>query len=163
MSVILLDGKTEESEVWLAGVEGAVVVGKLLESGEASTFGYNAATDTYEDLVAAGIIDPLKVKPKFHWLRRQGSPCLGHTLWQTSFEYLSGWAIRHPCRVEGIAAYTVSGGPQVNWLQHCQDAAVRVHFDCPRQRQAMLYAPCDTPLQPISCNATYPPHDGQRG
>ncbi|KAK9864700.1 hypothetical protein WJX84_004474 [Apatococcus fuscideae] len=44
-----------------AGVEGAVVVGKLLESSSGDTFGYNAATDTYEDLVAAGIIDPLKV------------------------------------------------------------------------------------------------------
>ena len=44
-----------------AGVEGAVVVGKLLEGTEGDTFGYNAASDTYEDLVAAGIIDPLKV------------------------------------------------------------------------------------------------------
>ena len=44
-----------------AGVEGAVVVGNLLESSSGDTFGYNAATDTYEDLVAAGIIDPLKV------------------------------------------------------------------------------------------------------
>lgn len=26
-------------------------------------YGYNAATDKYEDLVAAGIIDPSKVKP----------------------------------------------------------------------------------------------------
>ena len=38
-----------------------MVVGKLLESSEGATFGYNAASDTYEDLVAAGIIDPLKV------------------------------------------------------------------------------------------------------
>ena len=38
-----------------------MVVGKLLESSQGATYGYNAASDTYEDLVAAGIIDPLKV------------------------------------------------------------------------------------------------------
>lgn len=43
-----------------AGVEGAVVVGKLLE-GKSPTFGFNAATETYEDLVKAGVIDPVKV------------------------------------------------------------------------------------------------------
>ena len=43
-----------------SGVEGAVIVGKLLE-GEGGSWGYNAATNVYEDLVKAGIIDPLKV------------------------------------------------------------------------------------------------------
>ena len=43
-----------------AGVEGSIVVQKVREAG-AATFGYNAATDTYEDLVAAGVIDPTKV------------------------------------------------------------------------------------------------------
>ena len=43
-----------------AGVEGAIVVGKIKESKEKS-FGYNAATDSYEDLVKAGVIDPTKV------------------------------------------------------------------------------------------------------
>ncbi|MFT5487549.1 MAG: chaperonin GroEL [Alphaproteobacteria bacterium] len=43
-----------------AGVEGSVVVGKLLDNKDAN-FGYNAATDTYEDLVKAGVIDPVKV------------------------------------------------------------------------------------------------------
>jgi chaperonin GroEL len=43
-----------------AGVEGSIVVGKLLEKKEAS-FGYNAATDKFEDLVKAGVIDPVKV------------------------------------------------------------------------------------------------------
>jgi chaperonin GroEL len=43
-----------------AGVDGAVVVGKLLE-GKSPTFGFNAATETYEDLVKAGVIDPVKV------------------------------------------------------------------------------------------------------
>ncbi|HEX2878244.1 MAG TPA: chaperonin GroEL [Polyangiaceae bacterium] len=41
------------------GVEGAVVVNKVREGKGA--FGYNAASDTYEDLVAAGVIDPTKV------------------------------------------------------------------------------------------------------
>ncbi|HXT70060.1 MAG TPA: chaperonin GroEL [Vicinamibacterales bacterium] len=43
-----------------AGVEGSIVVQKVKESKDAS-FGYNAATDTYEDLVKAGVIDPTKV------------------------------------------------------------------------------------------------------
>ncbi|MBK8481920.1 MAG: chaperonin GroEL [Proteobacteria bacterium] len=42
-----------------AGVEGSIVVQKIKEGkGE---FGYNAATDTYEDLFKAGVIDPTKV------------------------------------------------------------------------------------------------------
>lgn len=44
------------------GVEGAVVVGKLLERNAEADYGYNAATNTYQDLVKAGIIDPLKVR-----------------------------------------------------------------------------------------------------
>ena len=43
-----------------AGAEGAVVVGKLLEGGDSSV-GYNAATGEYVDMVAAGVLDPLKV------------------------------------------------------------------------------------------------------
>lgn len=43
-----------------AGVDGAVVVNKIIESGNAN-FGYNAREDKYEDLVKAGIIDPTKV------------------------------------------------------------------------------------------------------
>jgi len=43
-----------------AGVEGSIVVGKLLEQKDAS-YGYNAATDKFEDLVKAGVIDPVKV------------------------------------------------------------------------------------------------------
>lgn len=35
-------------------------MGKLLE-GPGGSYGYNAATNEYEDLVKAGIIDPLKV------------------------------------------------------------------------------------------------------
>jgi chaperonin GroEL len=43
-----------------AGHDGAVVSGKLLEQKE-TTFGFNAATDVYENLVAAGVVDPTKV------------------------------------------------------------------------------------------------------
>ncbi|PKP93675.1 MAG: chaperonin GroEL [Alphaproteobacteria bacterium HGW-Alphaproteobacteria-16] len=43
-----------------AGHDGAVVSGKLLDQSDTS-FGFNAATDTYENLVAAGVIDPTKV------------------------------------------------------------------------------------------------------
>ncbi len=42
-----------------AGKDGAVVVEKVKENKEG--FGYNAATDVYEDLTLAGIIDPAKV------------------------------------------------------------------------------------------------------
>lgn len=42
-----------------AGVEGAVVVQKVSEG--TGDFGYNARTDTYENLHAAGVIDPAKV------------------------------------------------------------------------------------------------------
>jgi chaperonin GroEL len=43
-----------------AGYEGAVVVEKVRESREAN-LGFNAETEKYEDLVAAGVIDPTKV------------------------------------------------------------------------------------------------------
>ncbi|BCA62575.1 60 kDa chaperonin [Sphingomonas sp. HMP9] len=43
-----------------AGHDGAVVSGKLLD-GNNSNIGFNAATDTYENLVEAGVIDPTKV------------------------------------------------------------------------------------------------------
>ncbi len=43
-----------------SGTEGAIVVDKVRENAN-NNFGYNAATDTFEDLVAAGVIDPTKV------------------------------------------------------------------------------------------------------
>jgi chaperonin GroEL len=46
--------------VYNAGKEGAVIVEKVRASKEPN-FGYNAATETFEDMVAAGIIDPAKV------------------------------------------------------------------------------------------------------
>ena len=42
-----------------AGVEGAVVVSKV--GGQSGNYGYNAASDSYGDLVDAGVIDPAKV------------------------------------------------------------------------------------------------------
>ncbi|SFI96496.1 chaperonin GroEL [Myroides guanonis] len=42
-----------------AGLEGSVVVAKVLE--ETGNFGYNAKTNEYVDMLAAGIIDPKKV------------------------------------------------------------------------------------------------------
>jgi chaperonin GroEL len=43
-----------------AGKEGAVIVEKVRSSKDPN-YGYNAATEVFEDLVAAGIIDPAKV------------------------------------------------------------------------------------------------------
>jgi chaperonin GroEL len=42
-----------------AGAEGSIVVQKVKEGSGA--YGYNVATDTYEDLMAAGVVDPTKV------------------------------------------------------------------------------------------------------
>uniref|UniRef100_A0A6N2N6Q5 RuBisCO large subunit-binding protein subunit beta, chloroplastic n=1 Tax=Salix viminalis TaxID=40686 RepID=A0A6N2N6Q5_SALVM len=43
-----------------AGVNGNVVINQVLSNADI-TYGYNAATDTYEDLITAGIIDPTKM------------------------------------------------------------------------------------------------------
>ena len=43
-----------------SGVEGSIVVGKVLESDKAE-FGFNAQTEEYGDLVEMGVIDPAKV------------------------------------------------------------------------------------------------------
>ena len=43
-----------------AGVEGSIVVGKVLEN-SSPTFGFNAQTEEYVDMVQAGVIDPAKV------------------------------------------------------------------------------------------------------
>ncbi len=44
-----------------AGVDGAVVVAKIMEGKTAASYGFNAATGKFEDLVEAGIVDPTKV------------------------------------------------------------------------------------------------------
>jgi chaperonin GroEL len=43
-----------------AGVEGSIVVGKVLEA-RGATFGYDAQQDEYGDMFEKGIIDPAKV------------------------------------------------------------------------------------------------------
>jgi chaperonin GroEL len=43
-----------------AGVEGSIVVGKVLDQ-KSPSFGYDAQNDAYVDLIAKGIIDPAKV------------------------------------------------------------------------------------------------------
>lgn len=43
-----------------AGVDGSVVAGKILENAS-KTFGYNAQSEEYGDMLKAGIIDPTKV------------------------------------------------------------------------------------------------------
>ena len=43
-----------------AGVEGSLVVGKILEN-KSQTFGFNAQTEQYVDMLSAGIVDPAKV------------------------------------------------------------------------------------------------------
>lgn len=43
-----------------AGVDGAVIVGKLLESND-TNYGYNAQKGEYTDMIKAGIVDPTKV------------------------------------------------------------------------------------------------------
>ena len=43
-----------------SGTEGAIVVDKVRENNNPN-FGFNAQTDTYEDLVVSGVIDPTKV------------------------------------------------------------------------------------------------------
>ncbi|HAJ27778.1 MAG TPA: molecular chaperone GroEL, partial [Syntrophus sp. (in: bacteria)] len=42
-----------------AGMEGSVVVEKVKE--KKGSYGFNARTDQYEDMIAAGVIDPTKV------------------------------------------------------------------------------------------------------
>ena len=43
-----------------AGVEGSIVVGKVLES-KSETFGFDASNEEYVDMIEKGIIDPAKV------------------------------------------------------------------------------------------------------
>ena len=52
----------EEPLRWIAqnaGVDGSIVVDKV--KGQKGANGFNAATETYEDLIKAGVIDPAKV------------------------------------------------------------------------------------------------------
>jgi len=44
-----------------AGVEGSTVVGKINDNTTSDTFGFNAQTEQFEDMLQAGIVDPAKV------------------------------------------------------------------------------------------------------
>jgi chaperonin GroEL len=62
VGVALIKRALEEPMRWIAsnaGNEGSIVVAKVRDMQQDE--GYNAATDTYEDLVKAGVIDPAKV------------------------------------------------------------------------------------------------------
>jgi chaperonin GroEL len=62
IGVNIIKRAIEEPMRWIAtnaGHEGSIVVQKVREM--STTEGFNALTDTYEDLVKAGVIDPVKV------------------------------------------------------------------------------------------------------
>ena len=44
-----------------AGVEGSTVVGKINDNTKSDTYGFNAQTEVFEDMLQAGIVDPAKV------------------------------------------------------------------------------------------------------
>jgi chaperonin GroEL len=63
VGVNIIKRAIEEPMRWIAtnaGQEGSIVVQKVKESKDAD-FGYNAGTETYENLISAGVIDPVKV------------------------------------------------------------------------------------------------------
>jgi chaperonin GroEL len=61
VNIIRAPAKSRSARSWSTrATEGAIVVEKIREN-KNPNFGYNAQTDTYEDLVASGVIDPTKV------------------------------------------------------------------------------------------------------
>ncbi len=63
LGVALIRRSAEEPLRWIAqnaGLEGSIVVEQIRDANEPE-FGFNAQTDTYENLVSAGVIDPVKV------------------------------------------------------------------------------------------------------
>jgi len=63
LGVEIIRRACEEPIRWIAqnaGVEGSIVAARVREARD-KDFGFNAATETYEDLVKAGVIDPTKV------------------------------------------------------------------------------------------------------
>jgi len=63
LGVEIVRRASEEPLRWIAqnaGFEGSIVAEKVKESKD-KNFGFNAQTETYEDLVKAGVIDPTKV------------------------------------------------------------------------------------------------------
>jgi chaperonin GroEL len=63
LGVVLVRRAAEEPLRWIAqnaGQEGSIVVERV-KSGNEAPYGFNAQPEQYEDLVAAGVIDPVKV------------------------------------------------------------------------------------------------------
>jgi len=63
LGVEIIRRACEEPIRWIAqnaGVEGSIVAAKIRESKD-KDFGFNAATESYENVVTAGVIDPTKV------------------------------------------------------------------------------------------------------
>jgi chaperonin GroEL len=63
LGVELIRRSAEEPIRWIAqnaGLEGSIVAAKVREAKD-KEFGFNAQTETYENLIAAGVIDPVKV------------------------------------------------------------------------------------------------------
>jgi chaperonin GroEL len=63
VGVNIIKRAIEEPMRWIAtnaGQEGSIVVQKVKESKD-TDYGFNAGTEVYEDLIAAGVIDPVKV------------------------------------------------------------------------------------------------------
>jgi chaperonin GroEL len=63
IGVNIIKRAVEEPMRWIsqnAGLEGSIVISKVRESSEPN-FGFNAQSEEYEDLVKAGVIDPVKV------------------------------------------------------------------------------------------------------
>jgi chaperonin GroEL len=63
LGVEIIRRASEEPLRWIAqnaGFEGSIVAERVKESKD-KNYGFNAQTETYEDLVKAGVIDPTKV------------------------------------------------------------------------------------------------------
>jgi hypothetical protein len=62
--------KTDHDDLHCTGAEGAVVARQILEKGDSENMnrqlGWNAQTATFEDMVKAGIIDPVKARDPCH-------------------------------------------------------------------------------------------------
>lgn len=81
-----------------------MVVGKLLERNAEADYGYNAANNTYEDLVKAGIIDPLKVCSSLPLLS-----CQWIHIWV--LEYLSVLCCTSTCHAYGAVIHDTTFQP----------------------------------------------------
>jgi chaperonin GroEL len=69
-----------------AGLEGSVVIDKV--KNEKDSYGYNAATDVYEDLLKAGVLDPTKVVR----LALQNAASVASLMLTTQAEWAAEWA-----------------------------------------------------------------------